>query len=55
MLCSAAVKSNYSVSTEMKTWSAARADCLSKEMDLVSIETPKEFLCVKDRIEMAGK
>jgi len=50
-----AVKSNYSISTDKKTWGEARAACKKLGMDLTSLETVKEFQCVRDRIELAGK
>ncbi|XP_059474426.1 macrophage mannose receptor 1-like isoform X2 [Neocloeon triangulifer] len=48
-------QSNYSVSTDPKTWSQARDECKKSSGDLVSMETPEENVCVRYVIYLAGK
>jgi len=49
------VVENFTISTDTKSWADARAACKKLGMDLASLETVKEFNCVKDKIELAGK
>jgi hypothetical protein len=48
------VPSNYSVSTDSKSWGQAKVACKKLGMALASIETEEANNCIKEKIEFAG-